>query len=138
MVYFKNITLNEVKWLFLVLGSFCLVFVSCYGDETENRNTNVELVNSIYDPKIKLAQKAIGTGEFEKAKEILFAIKQEIDQNPDSSEYQYVYAHLGVLYYQSQVIDSAIFIGERPSDTRGAIESIKMLQPIFRIWVLPT
>lgn len=109
MVYFKNITLNEVKWLFLVLGSFCLVFVSCYGDETENRNTNVELVNSIYDPKIKLAQKAIGTGEFEKAKEILFAIKQEIDQNPDSSEYQYVYAHLGVLYYQSQVIDSAIF-----------------------------
>ncbi len=97
------------KWFFILMGLVCFMVISCQEDHTDKQSPSIDTVDSKYEPQIKVAQKAIGKGEFEKAKEILFSIKRNIDLNPDSSEYQYVSAHLGVLYYQSQIIDSAIY-----------------------------
>lgn len=97
------------RWLFILMGLPCIILISCEDVSVDKQRPITETVASKYDTKIKVAQKAIGKGEFERAKKILFSIQRDIDQNPDSSEYQYVSAHLGVLYYQSQMMDSAIY-----------------------------
>jgi tetratricopeptide (TPR) repeat protein len=92
-----------MTFLFISLGT-----ISCGNRENVQDKVSQEGPDSTKFQEMKEVEKLIRAGEFSKAKNHLLRHYDEIKKSNDTTTYRFLCENLGLVYYQSQLVDSAI------------------------------